>query len=175
MKPEIIFEWNIRTFKDFTTALRVIYDKFKEQINPELYYQLVLTRTQKKRTISQNSLYWLFNTFIANNHSQFANENECHYIFRAMFLKKAENEIPIELLTASAMQIFTNANVCMYSPQLPLVIDIFSRKTSQLKTKMFSDYLNEIAQFAADNLDLRLVFPDEPDWQDFYNEYKNKR
>ena len=169
---KLLFDWNIRNDADLKTAIRNVWNDFNHELNSDLYYSLKLFVRRKKRTITQNSLYWIFCTFVANNHAQFNNKNEVHYLFRANFLQRENNEKNLNLLNAGAsMVIMSNALNFNYTAQLPLIIDFFSYNTKELNSVMFGKYLKEIANFCSDNLDLRLVFPDDDNWQDFFNEY----
>jgi len=163
-----VFDWNFRTESDFGNAIKVFSKSAK--INPKNFYNIHIYESEHQRTISQNEVYWIFNTFLANQISQYESPQELHLIFRAMFLEK--DILPIEFVSLRAYQIFTNAKQGLYEPALLSVIDNFAESTASLSTVKFSKYLEKIAQFSAATFELRLVFPDEPDWQLFRDNYR---
>jgi len=166
-----IFEYNFRTFSDLKHVLNSIYKEFKENINEKLYYKIIITKRGKKRTITSNGLYWIFNTFIANNDWQFADKDQVNYIFRCKFLKKPEEEIPYDLITGKSMKMFNDAVNCNFNNRLLYDIDKFTYSSKNLDSIQFNELLKKIAQFASSELGLTLIFPDEPEWDKFFSEY----
>jgi hypothetical protein len=168
-----IFNWNFRNKKEYKEALRIAHDQLIEKINPDLYYYIEITEKEKKRTLSQNNLYQIFATYIANNCSQFNNATEVKHIFRCLFLAKPEEEV-IDFVTLKAKMIFNDAINFNYNPLLAHIIDLFTYSTTTLSTKQFNEYLENIARISSEVFELPLVFPEEDSWQDFFNEYNKK-
>ena len=175
MKKEIMFQWNILNINDLKTGLRALHDRNIDYIkNNKSNYTIKLEKFEKTRSINQNSLYWIFITFIFNNQSQYNSENEIHYILRSLFLHKKVKDIKWHLITASAMKTFNLALTKQYKSDLPSIIDLFTLHTKDLKTKEFQVYLDKIFVFCKENFNIELIFPDDARFNKFFNEYKNK-
>jgi hypothetical protein len=109
-------------------------------------YTVEITEKRVKRTISQNSLYWLWLTCI-----EFETGNDkdvLHDFFKFKYLKAEEIKIFDE--------------------------DIFRFSTTKLNTSQFKDYLDRIQVFASTELAIQLPDPKDKYWEEFYSFYSDK-
>jgi len=99
-----------------------------------------------KRTLSQNSTYWLWITAIQQETGN--DKNLLHEYFKQKFLG--------------------TENITVFDNNLNVTVS-----TTRLDTKQMTDYLNRIQEFANTELGILLPNPDDLIWADFYEHYKN--
>lgn len=108
-------------------------------------YNVRVTLKREKRTVDQNSLYWLWIACIAD---ETGNEKMfLHEFFKGKFLGYNEQVVFGQVVTTP-------------------------KTTTTLNTKQFTTYLEEIRAFAAAELGIVLPDPEDRYWQDFYDKYK---
>ena len=109
-------------------------------------YSVEITEKRIRRTISQNSLYWLWLTCI--EHETGNNRNDLHDYFKEQYLE------PI--------------NTTLFG-------ETFLRwSTKDLNTVQFKYYLDHIQTFSATELSITLPNPEDKYWDDFYSYYVDK-
>jgi hypothetical protein len=99
-----------------------------------------------KRTISQNSLYWLWVACIEFETGE--NKNRLHELFKDMFILPEEIEV-----LGKKMTIHT---------------------TTDKDTLQFKQYLDKVQIFASSELGIKLPDPEDKYWQEFYEYYIDK-
>jgi hypothetical protein len=109
-------------------------------------YTVDITEKKVRRTISQNSLYWLWLTCISVETGQ--DREDLHYYFKHKFLT------PEKVLIFGEYQ------------------DRFS--TTSLNTVQFKYLLDHIQAFASVELSITLPDPDDKKFEDFYKYYIDK-
>lgn len=97
-----------------------------------------------KRTIDQNSLYWLYMACLEVETGN--NRYELHEFFKKKFIEPIKKNV------------------------FGRVIEI--RTTTNQDTKLFTIYLNNIVDFALMELNIVMPNPDDKRLLDFYNTYK---
>lgn len=108
-------------------------------------YNVRVTLKREKRTVDQNSLYWLWIACIAD---ETGNEKMyLHEFFKGKFLGYNEQVVFGQVVTTP-------------------------KTTTTLDTKQFTNYLEDIKVFAAAELGIILPDPEDRYWQDFYDRYK---
>jgi hypothetical protein len=122
-----------------------------------------------KRSLDQNSLYWLWLTVIQKEIGLDKNESHCSY--RALFLRR-DDEYITNLIRRDIWNILENKiNSFNYFPELKDIIDYISYSTTELDTKDFTDYLNKIREHARANMGVILLTQDDKEFEAFYREY----
>lgn len=114
-------------------------------INKKLYTVEVLEK-KSGRTISQNSLYWLYLTCIEHETGQ--DRNELHEIFKKKWL------LPIVV------------------KKFEVEVEIYT--TTNLDTLQMKQYLDKIQILASTELGITLPDPESKYWQEFYEYYIDK-
>ena len=109
-------------------------------------YDLSVTQKKSKRTLSQNSLYWLYLSCISDETG--GDKDDLHMFFRKKYLKRGELIFGNESITST------------YS-------------TKQLDTKLFTEYIDKIVIFASSELGIILPNPSDKYWEQFYEQYKD--
>jgi hypothetical protein len=109
-------------------------------------YTVEILHKNPNRSISQNSLYWLWLTCI--EHETGTNRDELHDYFKHKFILPSEVEIFGE--------------------------KIMRWTTTDKDTLQFKQYLDKIQIFASTELGIKLPDPEDKYWQDFYNYYIDK-
>ena len=108
-------------------------------------YNVRVTLKREKRTVDQNSLFWLWIACIAD---ETGNEKMyLHEFFKGKFLGYNEQVVFGQVVTTP-------------------------KTTTTLDTKQFTNYLEDIKVFAAAELGIILPDPEDRYWQDFYDRYK---
>lgn len=108
-------------------------------------YHVKVTLKREKRTVDQNSLYWLW---IACIRDETGNEKDfLHDHFRGKYIGYDEQVVFGEVIRKP-------------------------KSTTRLDTKQFTLYLESIRVFAASELGIVLPDPEDKYWQDFYDKYK---
>ena len=109
-------------------------------------YLVTITEKRIKRTIDQNSLYWLWLTCIQTETGN--DKNYLHEYFKTIYL------------TPETIKLFG----------IPVEI----KSTKLLDTKQFTEYLNKIQIFASTELAIDLPDPNNVIWESFYDYYSDK-
>ena len=109
-------------------------------------YEVSIKVYRKKRSIRQNSLYWLWLNAIADETG--ATADSLHRYFKDTYLPKRQVKIMGKKI------------------QEPI-------STKELDTKQFSDYTNHIEVEAAD-IGIVLIHPEDQLWDQFYDHYKDR-
>jgi len=105
---------------------------------------LTIKKDVQKRTISQNSLMWLFFTCI--EHETGTEKGEVHDYYCTKFLQHS--------VTINGKQ------------------KIVVSGTSKLNTAQFTDFLNKVQSDAAIEFGIKLPTPDDLEFEDFREEYE---
>ena len=123
-------------------------EKCKTRLNFLIRKQAVVDLSEKreKRTIDQNSLYWLWLSCIMNETGEY--KDRLHEVFKQKFLG--------------------TENILVFDNQFQI-----TKSTTQLDTKQMTDYLNRIQEFSNAELGILLPNPEDLVWADFYEHYKN--
>ena len=109
-------------------------------------YTVEWTKRTIRRTISQNSLYWLWLTCIAFETGN--DKDDLHDYFKKKYLEPENSK---------------------------LFGETFLRwSTRDLTTNMFKYYLDKIHEFALTELSITLPNPEDLRWEEFYDYYKDK-
>jgi hypothetical protein len=109
-------------------------------------YTVEITEKKVKRSLSQNSLYWLWLTCIEAETGN--DKGDLHEVFKVKFLD------------SKAVELFGT---------------VFLRSsTTNLDTKQFKEYLDKIQLFAS--VELAIILPDPEDlrWEEFYTYYSDR-
>ena len=122
--------YTIRHEDQITPAFEYAKRLLKETGKPIV---IIVSKKKRKRSINQNSYYWLILKLIGENLGYFA--EEMHSVFAIMFLKKI-----ITLGTHS--------------------IESY-KSTTKLSTGQFEDYLSKIRIFASSELGIIVPLPNE--------------
>ena len=116
-----------------------------QQLKEGVHWIVDIKRYRKKRTHSQNKLYWLWINCIAQETGN--KPEDIHDYLKDRFLPKREINVFGEIKQVS-----------------------FS--TTELNTKQFTDYLNAIdADVSTEGI--RLLYPDDLHWESFIEKYKD--
>jgi hypothetical protein len=119
---------------------------FIQRLDLKKLYTVEVIEKKANRSISQNSLYWLWLTCIEFETGN--NRDELHEIFKRKFLEP-ENIVAMG-------ETFLNWS------------------TKQLNTTQFKYYLDRIQIFSESELSIKLPLPEEQYWEEFYNFYIDK-
>lgn len=109
-------------------------------------FDVTIKKKRWKRSISQNSLYWLWLTCIEQETGN--SREELHDYFRAKFLGAEE------------VKVFDETIIRLIS-------------TTKQDTLEFKRYLDKIQMFASMELHISLPDPEDKYWSDFYGMYKH--
>jgi hypothetical protein len=110
-------------------------------------YDVNVSQKRQKRTISQNSLYWLWLTCI---HNETGNDKDIlHREFAKKYLPKKSGHFFDEVV------------------EHPV-------STTSLDTKQFTEYLDKIQVFVNAELGIVLPNPEDQIWEIFYETYKDR-
>lgn len=113
-----------------------------------------------KRTIDQNSLYWLWCDFLEKEETGLS-KNDFHLIFRCKFLSFPMENYE-ELLSTVVLKKIKNCQKDMiYFEELPQVIDMISQSTKKLSKKEFIEYLNKIEIEILTEMNIKLPNPED--------------
>jgi len=109
-------------------------------------YTVDITKRVIRRTISQNSLMWLWLTCIEFETGN--DKDDLHDYFKKKYLEPEDSK---------------------------LFGETFLRwSTRDLTTNMFKYYLDKIQAFASTELSITLPDPEDKRWEEFYDYYKDK-
>lgn len=115
-----------------------------QELDLKKVYICTLKKETNKRTIDQNSLYWLWLTCIEQETGQ--DKNDLHLLFKQMFLPRKEVIIGLQIY-----QIETS--------------------TKDLNTFEFKQYLDKIQIFTASELGITLPDPEDLKFEAFKQYY----
>jgi hypothetical protein len=111
-------------------------------------YDVEIILKREKRSIPQNSLYWLWMACLS--HETGGDKEQVHETLKDMFLPK--------------------------TPVVGLFGEVFQKpvSTSKLDIAQFTEYLNQIQVFASSELGIVLPLPEDLSWAAFEETYKNR-
>lgn len=109
-------------------------------------YFVEIKQIQKRRTIDQNRLYWLWLKCLQDETGQ--DRDILHEYFKQKFL-------------GSTVITLFNEKV-----QIP-------NTTTKMDTELFKRFLDRVQIFASMELGIELPLPEDLHWEQFYNQYKN--
>lgn len=132
--------FKIRCRKDREDVISYI-----SNLNPEKRYEIDITPYRERRSVSQNSLYWLYLGCIEEETGN--DRYDLHDFFKRKFLRVGESVLCGEEVVKTI-------------------------STSKLDTKQFAEYLRKIASFSAQE---GIILPDPSDiyFEQFYDQYKH--
>jgi hypothetical protein len=105
---------------------------------------------RERRTIDQNSLYWLWLTCIMSETGQY--KDDLHEFFKQKYLGVEQHTV--------------------YLNSVKYAVEI-AKSTTKLDTREMKYYLDRVQQFANAELGIVLPNPEDLHWEEFYNYYKN--
>jgi len=113
-------------------------------------HTMILKVFRRQRSISQNRLYWMWMACLEDETGQ--PRDAFHQYF-------SEKYLPGDLVTIKASQIYVR------------------RSTTALDTRQFTTYLDKIAAEVTAPVEeggfgIRLVFPGDPGWDSFWEQYR---
>ena len=115
--------------------LFVLKDHYTDELIKGSRYVIEVKKVVYKRSIKQNSLYWLWNGFLEYETGQ--NKDDLHDFFSKKFITPTEKKIFDEVK--------------------------YRFKTSTLTTIQFNEYLEKIRLFIIEKMDIILPYPEEID------------
>ena len=134
------------THKIKTPRERLDLIRFIEKLNSDKTWIIEIKQYRKKRTPSQNRMYWMWINCIASETGN--RPDDIHDYLKNRFLPKR--------------------NITLYNGETRAV----AMSTTDLNTKQFTDYLNAIdADVSTEGI--RLLYPDDMHWESFEEKYKN--
>jgi hypothetical protein len=110
-------------------------------------YEIKVSKIEKKRSLDQNRLYWLYLTCISQETGN--DKNDLHEFFKRKYC-------------------FWN-EINMFNESL-----ITIKSTTTLTTKQFTEYLEKIVIFASQELGITLPNPDDlkfKEFEEYYSQY----
>lgn len=109
-------------------------------------YDVTIKRHRERRTLDQNRLYFLWMACLSDETGQ--SKDDLHEYFKQLYLGFEQRAV-------------LNGRVYI------------SPSTAALNTKQFSDYLNKIQMFANTELGIILPSPEDLEFNQFYERYRN--
>ena len=125
---------------------RTMVMSYIQRLDIKKLFTVEVLQKNPNRSISQNSLYWLWLTCLEHETGQ--DRNEIHDLFKEMFI------LPIET------EVFGRK--------------IIRHTTTDKDTLQFKYYLDKIQVFASTELAITLPDPKDKEWEDFYGYYVDK-
>ena len=118
---------------------------YLEKLPTDKPYFAEIKQIRHRRTIDQNSLYWLWLKCLQDETGE--DKDRLHEYFKARYLG------------VSTVEVFG--------------VDVqMSASTTKLDTKEMTHYLDRIQQFALADLGIALPNPSDLHWEQFYQKYK---
>ena len=118
---------------------------YLEKLPTDKPYFAEIKQIRRRRTIDQNSLYWLWLKCLQDETGE--DKDRLHEYFKARYLG------------VSTVEVFG--------------VDVqMSASTTKLDTKEMTHYLDRIQQFALMDLGIALPNPSDLHWEQFYQKYK---
>lgn len=134
-------------FKINKQADKAAITSYIEKLPDGKRYTVDITLKREKRTLSQNALYWLWITCIAD---ETGNEKDIlHDEFGKLYLPKRSGNFFGEHVEKAV-------------------------STTSLDTKQFTEYLNKIQVFVTSELGIILPNPEDLAFESFYETYKDR-
>ena len=130
-----------------------------------------LREMRMPHSIDSHRLYFVWLNAISKESG--IDKNELHYLYRARFLQKPENEITKLLRPSLWIKIKSYTREFVYFQGMNIVIDIISESTSpdNLDSARFTKYLKEIQNHARVNFDIILCSLKDMNFTEFYRKY----
>lgn len=144
-------------------------EKFKKFLDKGALIELKEIR--QRRTIDQNSLYWLWLTCLEKEADIGYKKEELHLLFRAKFLRIDEEKVLKIIYPKVYYRIIELVETFQYFEELNQIIDLISKSTTEIDTKEFTYYLDSIKDFSALNFNVELLTLDDINFNEFYKEY----
>jgi len=142
--------------------------RLQELIKKEAVIEL--REIKGRRTLDQNALYWLWLTVIE---VETGNEKEhLHLLYRAKFLRFSDEYVTRYIYPHIWEKIKKFVDIFQYFDDLEMIIDAISYSTTQLDTRQFTEYLENIRDHAAKNMGMHLVTLEEKGFYEFYRNYE---
>ena len=113
-------------------------------LDTDKFYRIKITQKRGKRSISQNSLYWMWLTCIEQETGN--DKNELHEFFKNEILGRK----------------------CLYIGDYESLVTV---STTELNTAQFKQYLDKIQIFANTELSIILPNPEDKHFEEFANYY----
>ena len=125
---------------------RTMVMSYIQRLDIKKLFTVEVLQKNPNRSISQNSLYWLWLTCLEHETGQ--DRNEIHDLFKEMFILPVETEV--------------------------FGRKIIRHTTTDKDTLQFKYYLDKIQIFASTELAITLPDPKDKEWEDFYGYYVDK-
>jgi len=129
-----------------TPSDKLTVTSYIEKLPENKSFEINISLLRKRRSLPQNSLYWLWLSCIA--HETGNDRNYLHQFFGIEYLPHESRKV---------FQRFID---------MPI-------STTTLDSAQFTAYLDKIRAFAASELGIVLPDPEDRYWNEFYNQYKN--
>jgi len=111
---------------------------------PNGEHVITVSKQQKRRSIEQNRLMWLY--FVCIEHETGTSKETVHDYYCELFLRKS--------ITINGKNVIVTSG------------------TSKLTTEQFTDFLNKVQADAASEFGISLPNPDDLRWKEFEEQYK---
>lgn len=128
-----------------------------------------LREIKVKRSLDQNSLYWVWLTCIQEETGN--DKNECHCLYRGLFLPKSDEYIEKIIRPELWLKLKLLINQFHYFKGLNDIINVISEHTPEQDTGLFSEYLKKIQIHARANFNIILLNLEDKHFFEFYKEY----
>lgn len=131
-----------------------------------------LKEIRKPHSIDAHRLYFLWLNCIAKE-TQELDKDQLHYMYRATFLRRPDEEILPFLSQPVWDHIRNRIDHWVYFLELPRIIDLIAESTSIMAqdSKEFSNYLNKIRKHARSNFGVILLTLKDKGFEEFYRDY----
>ena len=142
------------------------FEKLKEK-----KAMIELKEMRMPHSVDSHRLYFLWLNCIA--HETGRDKDELHYLYRATFLQKSEEEICKYLKNDVWQRAKTLINQFTWFPGMSVIMDIIAESTAikAQDSKQFTVYLDKIRKHARVNFDIILLTKEDKHFEDFYREY----
>lgn len=154
--------------------------KFKRDAAEKYFKRLVhkealieLREVKIKRSIDQNSLYWLWLTAI--QHETGLIKEQLHLLYRFNFIPKSDEHVTKIIITELWSKAKRQLLAFHYFDGLEDFIDLISHSTTDLDTAQFAKYLESIKTHASAQMGVELLTQDQENFLEFAKEYNQYR
>lgn len=154
-------------------------DPFKKQQALDFFNKLTekpvvieIKEIKPKRSLDQNSLFWLWCTCIQEETG--IDKTEVYLLYRAIFLTKPEDRINKIIRPDLWDKLKVLILKFHYFKGLDEIIDVIAYHTSELDIAQFKVFLDKIKDHALINMDIVLISREDKDFNLFYNTYLEK-
>lgn len=151
-------------------------NKYKAQLAKEYLDQLIIKgcmaevkELKLKRSIDQNSLYWVWMACIQEQTG--IDKNEAHLLYRGMLLSRGDEYIEEIIRPDLWSKLKRMISEFSFFKGLDQIIDVISYSTTELETDVFSKYLGNIQKHARANMGVILLNLEDKHFEDFYRVY----